>query len=66
MRAAAATAFRLEPDLHAALLKAATDRGLSMNYIVNAALRDFLPRLIPADELLIARTTLVKDNGAAP
>ena len=47
------TALRLPPDLHAALTQAAAERDLSVNYLVVSALRDFLPRLIPVDQLTL-------------
>ena len=49
------TTVRLGPELHNRLMDAATERGLSANYIVIAALNDFLPRLIPADELKLTK-----------
>jgi hypothetical protein len=45
------TAIRFPVALHDALAKAAADRDLSINYLVIRAVEDFLPRLIPADEL---------------
>lgn len=49
------TAIRFPPDVHANLKRAAEERGLSINYLVVAAVRDFLPRLIPATELRLTR-----------
>lgn len=46
-----ATAIRFETDIHGALVKAADERDLSVNYLVNLAVRDFLPRLIPVEEV---------------
>lgn len=49
------TAIRFPPELHDELSKAAEDRGLSINRIVVEAVRDFLPRLIPAEEWKLTR-----------
>ena len=46
-----ATAIRFDPETHAAIVKAAEERDLSINYLVNLAVRDFLPRLIPVEEI---------------
>lgn len=54
-RGKGATSVRFHPDLYDALTLAAAERGLSINYLVNAAVRDFLPRLIPAEELSLTR-----------
>ncbi len=48
-------ALRMSPDLHAALTHAARERDLSVNYLIVAAVRDFLPRLIPVDQLTLVR-----------
>ena len=45
------TAIRFPPELHEALRVAAEERDLSINYLVIRAVQDFLPHLIPADEL---------------
>lgn len=45
-----ATAIRFPEDLHEELAKAAKDRGIPINRIVVEAVRDFLPRMIPADQ----------------
>lgn len=50
-----ATAIRFPDELHEALVKAAEERDLSVNYLVVRAVQDYLPRLIPADELTLAR-----------
>jgi hypothetical protein len=42
-------------ELHAELERAALERGLPVAYLVRAALADFLPRLIPPDELTLVR-----------
>lgn len=54
-KARTSTAIRFPPDLHDALAEAAEERGLSVNFLVVAAVRDFLPRLIPADEWRLTR-----------
>ena len=50
-----ATAIRFAPEVHEALVAAAEERGLSINYLVNEACKDFLPRLIPASEWKLTR-----------
>lgn len=45
------TGVRFDPDLHARLVQAASERGLSANYLVNVAIADFLDRLIPVEEI---------------
>ncbi len=42
------TAIRFKPEIHEALTTAAAERDLSVNYLVNRAVEDFLRRLIPA------------------
>lgn len=49
------TAIRFKPEIHEALTTAAAERDLSVNYLVNRAVEDFLRRLIPADELTLVR-----------
>ena len=49
------TAIRFPSDTHAALAKAAEDRDLSMNFIVNRAVEDYLDRLLPPDEMRLTR-----------
>ncbi len=49
------TAIRFPVDLHEALTKAAEERDLSINYLVNKAVEEFLPRLIPANELKLTK-----------
>lgn len=49
------TAIRFPPEMHTALAEAAAERDLSINHLVVSAVRDFLPRLIPADELRLTR-----------
>lgn len=45
------TGVRFEPELHERLSEAAADRDLSVNFLVNLAVRELLDRLIPADEV---------------
>ena len=54
-RQRSATAIRFPADLHEALTTAADERDLSVNFLVVAAVRDFLPRLIPADQWRLTR-----------
>jgi len=48
------TAVRFTPDLHTALAKAAEERDVSINWIVNRAVADYLGRLVPVDEFVAA------------
>lgn len=50
-RKRSATAIRFDPVLHERLTVAARERELSLNYLVNRAVEEFLDRLIPVDEL---------------
>lgn len=45
-------ALRIPADLDQRLKTAARDRGVSVNVLVNAALNDYLERLLPVDQLL--------------
>lgn len=49
------TSIRLPVDLHQRLSVAAEEREVSVNYLVNKAIADFLDRLIPADEIMLTR-----------
>ena len=51
-----ATAIRFPVEIHDALRKAADERDVSINWLVNKAVEDFLPRLIPADEIRWTRS----------
>ncbi len=51
MSARLTTAIRFPQELHQQLVVAADERDLSLNQLVVMAVRDYLPRLIPADEL---------------
>lgn len=50
-----ATAIRFAPDLHERLLLAADERDLSVNWLVNRAVADFLDRLLPLDQIVLTR-----------
>lgn len=50
-----ATAIRFPEGLHDQLVQAAEERDLSVNYLVVRAVQDFLPRLVPAEELSLTR-----------
>ncbi len=52
-----ATAIRFPDELHDQLVRAADERDLSINYLVVKAVADFLPRLIPAEELTLTRAS---------
>jgi predicted HicB family RNase H-like nuclease len=49
------TAIRFDPAIYEALSTAAEERGLSINRVVNEAVKDFLPRLIPVEEWRLTR-----------
>lgn len=46
-----ATAIRLDPDLHEWITQAAIERDLSINWLINLAVRELQDRLIPVDEI---------------
>lgn len=46
-----ATNVRIERDTYAALKAAAKERDLSVNVLINLAIKELLPRLIPVEEL---------------
>ena len=52
-----ATAIRFPDELHDQLVEAADERDLSVNYLVVKAVQEFLPRLIPAEELTLTRAS---------
>lgn len=45
-------AVRMSPDLDERVKTAARERGISANVLINAALEDYLERLLPVDEVL--------------
>jgi predicted HicB family RNase H-like nuclease len=45
-------ALRVSPELDRRLKSAAAERGVSVNVLINAALNDYLQRLVPVDQLL--------------
>lgn len=45
------TGLRLPLDLNDQLEQAAIERDVSKNWLIVRALRDFLPRLVPVDEI---------------
>lgn len=49
------TAIRFAPELHAELERAAIERDVSMNFLVNKAVAEFVKRLIPVDEMVWTR-----------
>lgn len=49
------TAVRIPRDLHEQLHTAAAERGVSANWLILRAIEDFIPRLIPVDELRLTR-----------
>jgi predicted transcriptional regulator len=46
-----ATAIRFDPEVYDRLVEAADERDVSINWLVNRAVADFLPRLLPLDEI---------------
>jgi predicted transcriptional regulator len=50
------TAIRFPPELHERVQTAAKERDVSMNWLVNKAVADFLDRLIPVDEMKWTRS----------
>lgn len=55
VRSRSTTGVRFPAELHAALVEAAADREVSVNWLVNRAVEDFLSRLLPADEIVWTR-----------
>ena len=51
-----ATAIRFPQQLHDDLVKAAEERGLSVNFLVTEAVKEFLPRLTPVEEFSLTRS----------
>lgn len=49
------TAIRFPDHIHQRLIEAAAEWELSVNWLVNRAVADFLDRLIPANELRLTR-----------
>jgi predicted transcriptional regulator len=49
------TAVRFPKETHTRLTQAAEERDLSVNWMVNRAVEDFLDRLIPVEELRLTR-----------
>ncbi len=49
------TAVRLPPDLHERLRRAADERQVSVNYLIQKSLEDYLHRLIPISEIELTR-----------
>lgn len=52
-----ATAIRFPEELHEQLRAKADEYEFSINYLVVKAVEDFLPRMIPASELKLTRTS---------
>ncbi len=52
------TQIRFLRSTHTDLLKAADERDVSMSWLVNHAVEDFLNRLIPVDELRLTRKVI--------
>lgn len=54
------TAIRFDPEVHAALLVAAADREVSLNWLVNRIVREGLTRLRPVGSIFVT------DGDSAP
>jgi predicted transcriptional regulator len=52
-----ATAIRFSPETHERLRIAAEERDLSINFLVNRAVEDYLERLLPPDEMRLTRAS---------
>lgn len=50
-----ATALRFDAATYERLKAASEDHGLSMNWLVNRAVEDYLDRLLPASEVRFTR-----------
>lgn len=55
-RARTTTAIRFPDEVHEQLRVAASERDLSINFLVVKAVEEFLDRLIPANELRLTRS----------
>lgn len=60
------TGVRFDPELYAELLKAADERDVSMNWLVNRAVREFLDRLLPVDEIRWTRDEIAAIRATPP
>lgn len=49
------TAIRFDADVHARLVEAADERDLTVNWMVNRAVSEFLDRLLPVAEFSLTR-----------
>lgn len=49
------TGVRFPPELLARLHEAAEEREVSVNWIINRAVTEFLDHLIPVDEIVLTR-----------
>lgn len=56
------TAMRLPHPLMDELRQAAADRDVSVNWLVERAIADFLARLIPADQIQLTRPAGERDR----
>jgi predicted HicB family RNase H-like nuclease len=45
------TAIRFPTEMHEQLKQAAEDRDVSINFLVVKAIEEFLPKLVPVDEM---------------
>ncbi len=50
-RVRSSTAIRFDVEVHQALVDAAQERDVSVNFLVNMACREFVANLIPTDQV---------------
>lgn len=60
------TAIRLPADLHERLVAAAEEREVSMNFLITQAVREFLDRLLPVEEIRWTTGPTQPTSGATP
>lgn len=58
------TSVTLSKELHQQLKDAAYERDVSMAYIIKEAIKDFMPRLKPADQFRLTRDEPVEEAPA--
>jgi predicted transcriptional regulator len=57
------TAIRFPDDVHRQLVEAAADHQVSINWLVNRAVAEFLPRLLGSDEVRWTRESKGDADG---
>lgn len=56
------TGLRFDPDLHASILAAATEREVSFNWLVSRLCAEGMERLIPASEMRLTTPPTERDS----